>query len=157
MPLPSPSWGAIESLLSAVVADECRHKHRSNCELVAQGLGNIGSVLFADTCHRRDCPHIGQYPPWRQDALFGNDPRSHAAPLDGALCPDGWKNPFGSPFAAVVHAITMSLPDGTTEVMRNAEAGCWIEARQELVQVIHPLAQRICIRRRRRIGDVTKY
>ena len=37
----------IESLLSAVVADGLtgRH-HRSNCELVAQGLANIASVMF---------------------------------------------------------------------------------------------------------------
>jgi SulP family sulfate permease len=39
--------GAIESLLSAVVADGMTgRRHRSNCELVAQGVGNIGSVLF---------------------------------------------------------------------------------------------------------------
>ncbi len=39
--------GAIESLLSAVVADGMTgHKHRSNTELVAQGLGNIGSIIF---------------------------------------------------------------------------------------------------------------
>lgn len=38
---------AIESLLSAVVADGMTgQRHRSNCELVAQGLANIGSVLF---------------------------------------------------------------------------------------------------------------
>lgn len=39
--------GAIESLLSAAVADGMTgHKHRSNCELVAQGLANIGSIFF---------------------------------------------------------------------------------------------------------------
>lgn len=39
--------GAIESLLSAVVADGMSgRRHRSNCELVAQGAGNIASVLF---------------------------------------------------------------------------------------------------------------
>ena len=39
--------GAIESLLSALVADGMTgHRHRSNCELVAQGFANIGSVLF---------------------------------------------------------------------------------------------------------------
>jgi SulP family sulfate permease len=39
--------GAIESLLSAVVADGMTgRRHRSNCELVAQGVGNIGSALF---------------------------------------------------------------------------------------------------------------
>lgn len=38
---------AIESLLSAVVADGMTgQKHRSNCELVGQGAANIGSVLF---------------------------------------------------------------------------------------------------------------
>ena len=39
--------GAIESLLSAVVADGMTgRRHRSNCELVAQGAANIGSALF---------------------------------------------------------------------------------------------------------------
>lgn len=38
---------AIESLLSCVVADGMiNDKHDSNMELVAQGIGNIGSVLF---------------------------------------------------------------------------------------------------------------
>src|ERR1700691_1255613 len=39
--------GAIESLLSAVVADGMTgRRHRSNCELVAQGFANIGSGFF---------------------------------------------------------------------------------------------------------------
>jgi SulP family sulfate permease len=39
--------GAVESLLSAVVADGMTgHKHNSNVELVAQGLANIASPLF---------------------------------------------------------------------------------------------------------------
>lgn len=39
--------GAIESLLSAVVADGMiGSKHRSNGELVAQGIANVGSVIF---------------------------------------------------------------------------------------------------------------
>jgi SulP family sulfate permease len=43
--------GAIESLLSAVVADGMTgRRHRSNCELVAQGLANIGSALFGGIC-----------------------------------------------------------------------------------------------------------
>ncbi len=38
---------AIESLLSCVVADSIIHsRHNSNMELVAQGIGNIGSALF---------------------------------------------------------------------------------------------------------------
>ncbi len=43
--------GAIESLLSAVVADGMTgRRHRSNAELVAQGLANIGSALFGGFC-----------------------------------------------------------------------------------------------------------
>ncbi len=43
--------GAIESLLSAVVADGMTgRRHRSNCELVAQGVANIGSALFGGLC-----------------------------------------------------------------------------------------------------------
>jgi SulP family sulfate permease len=43
--------GAIESLLSAVVADGMTgRRHRSNCELSAQGLANIGSILFGGIC-----------------------------------------------------------------------------------------------------------
>jgi SulP family sulfate permease len=39
--------GAIESLLSAVVADGMTgRRHRSNCELLAQGVANVGSALF---------------------------------------------------------------------------------------------------------------
>ncbi|WP_121067625.1 SulP family inorganic anion transporter [Chachezhania antarctica] len=43
--------GAIESLLSAVVADGMTgRRHRSNCELVAQGVANMGSALFGGFC-----------------------------------------------------------------------------------------------------------
>lgn len=43
--------GAVESLLSAVVADGMTgRRHRSNCELVAQGAANIGSSLFGGFC-----------------------------------------------------------------------------------------------------------
>jgi sulfate permease, SulP family len=43
--------GGIESLLSAVVADSMSgRRHRSNCELVAQGAANIGSALFGGFC-----------------------------------------------------------------------------------------------------------
>src|SRR5690606_4218769 len=43
--------GAIESLLSAVVADGMTgRKHRSNCELVAQGVANVASVTFGGMC-----------------------------------------------------------------------------------------------------------
>ncbi|MDP2359001.1 MAG: SulP family inorganic anion transporter [Beijerinckiaceae bacterium] len=43
--------GSIESLLSAVVADGMTgRRHRSNCELVAQGWANIASALFGGMC-----------------------------------------------------------------------------------------------------------
>lgn len=43
--------GAIESLLSAVVADGMSgSRHRSNAELVAQGIANIGSGVFGGFC-----------------------------------------------------------------------------------------------------------
>jgi SulP family sulfate permease len=43
--------GAIESLLSAVVADGMSgRKHRSNCELVAQGAANMAAVTFGGMC-----------------------------------------------------------------------------------------------------------
>jgi sulfate permease, SulP family len=43
--------GSIESLLSAVVADGMTgRRHRSNCELVGQGVANIMSSLFGGFC-----------------------------------------------------------------------------------------------------------
>ena len=43
--------GGIESLLSAVVADGMSNRrHRSNAELVAQGVGNMAASLFGGIC-----------------------------------------------------------------------------------------------------------
>ena len=43
--------GSIESLLSAVVADGMTgRRHRSNTELIAQGVANVGSGLFGGFC-----------------------------------------------------------------------------------------------------------
>ena len=43
--------GSIKSLLSAVVADGMTgRRHRSNTELVAQGIANVGSALFGGIC-----------------------------------------------------------------------------------------------------------
>ena len=43
--------GGVESLLSAKVADGMTgRKHRSNMELVAQGLANVASALFGGLC-----------------------------------------------------------------------------------------------------------
>ena len=41
--------GAIESLLSAMVADGMTgRRHRSNCELVAQGIANVVAAVTGD-------------------------------------------------------------------------------------------------------------
>lgn len=43
--------GGVESLLSAKVADEMTgRKHRSNMELVGQGIANVASALFGGIC-----------------------------------------------------------------------------------------------------------
>lgn len=43
--------GSIESLLSAVVADGMTgRRHRSNCELVGQGVANVATGLFGGIC-----------------------------------------------------------------------------------------------------------
>ena len=50
-PLSFTLLGGVESLLSAKVADGMTgRKHRSNMELVAQGLANIASALFGGIC-----------------------------------------------------------------------------------------------------------
>ena len=71
------------------------HKHRSNCELVAQGLGNIGSVLFGGI------PATGAIARTSANIRLGaKTPFSgmiHAATLLlMCLCPDGWKNPLAA-------------------------------------------------------------
>lgn len=73
---------AIESLLSCVVADGMiNSKHRSNAELVAQGIGNIGS------------------------ALFGGIPATGAIARTAANVKNGGKTPV----AGIIHAITLAL------------------------------------------------
>jgi sulfate permease, SulP family len=43
--------GSIEGLLSATVADGMTgRRHRSNCELVAQGVANVASAMFGGIC-----------------------------------------------------------------------------------------------------------
>lgn len=74
--------GSIESLLSAVVADGMTgHRHRSNCELVAQGLANIGSIIF------------------------GGIPATGAIARTSANIKMGAKTPI----AGMIHAITLLL------------------------------------------------
>ncbi|MBD5469972.1 MAG: STAS domain-containing protein [Lachnospiraceae bacterium] len=73
---------AIESLLSCVVADSMiNSKHRSNMELVAQGIGNVGS------------------------ALFGGIPATGAIARTAANIKNGGRTPI----AGIVHAITLVL------------------------------------------------
>lgn len=73
---------AIESLLSCVVADSMvNDRHRSNTELIAQGVGNITSVLF------------------------GGIPATGAIARTAANIKNGGKTPI----AGMVHAITLVL------------------------------------------------
>lgn len=73
---------AIESLLSCVVADSMiNSKHRSNMELIAQGIGNIGA------------------------ALFGGIPATGAIARTAANIKNGGRTPI----AGMVHAVTLVL------------------------------------------------
>ena len=73
---------AIESLLSCVVADSMvNSRHRSNMELVAQGIGNIGS------------------------ALFGGIPATGAIARTAANVKNGGRTPI----AGMVHSVTLLL------------------------------------------------
>ena len=73
---------AIESLLSCVVADGMIHKkHRSNTELVAQGIGNVAS------------------------AIFGGIPATGAIARTAANVKNGGR----SPIAGMVHAVVLLL------------------------------------------------
>ena len=73
---------AIESLLSCVVADSMvNSRHRSNMELVAQGVGNMGS------------------------ALFGGIPATGAIARTAANVKNGGRTPI----AGMVHALTLLL------------------------------------------------
>ncbi|MBQ0058901.1 MAG: sulfate permease [Lachnospiraceae bacterium] len=73
---------AIESLLSAVVADSMINAHhRSNMELIAQGIGNMGS------------------------ALFGGIPATGAIARTAANIKNGGRTPI----AGIVHALVLLL------------------------------------------------
>lgn len=74
--------GGIESLLSAVVADGLSgRRHRSNCELIAQGFANIGSALFGGIC------------------VTGTIARTATNVKSGAV----------SPISGMIHAVTLLL------------------------------------------------
>ncbi len=73
---------AIESLLSCVVSDSMiNSKHRSNMELIAQGVGNVGS------------------------ALFGGIPATGAIARTAANIKNGGRTPI----AGMVHSVTLLL------------------------------------------------
>ena len=79
-PLPSALLGAIESLMSAVVADRMSgDRHDSNVELVAQGVANIVS------------PFVGGLPATGAIARTATNIRSGAK----------------TPVAGIVHALTL--------------------------------------------------
>ena len=70
--------GAIESLMSAMVADRMSgDRHNSNIELVAQGLANIASPLVRRAAgHRRDRANGHQHPLRRANAGRRHRPRA---------------------------------------------------------------------------------
>jgi SulP family sulfate permease len=73
---------AIESLLSAVVADGMTGgRHKADCELVAQGVANVGSVLF------------------------GGIPATGAIARTAANVKSGGRTPF----AGIIHAMVLLL------------------------------------------------
>ena len=73
--------GAIESLLSAVVADGMiGGRHRSNIELIAQGVANVVTPLFRrHSRHRRHRAHRHQHQERRAHPGRGHRPRGDAA------------------------------------------------------------------------------
>ena len=88
---------AIESLLSAVVADGMiGGRHRSNMELVAQGVANIASPLVRrNSGDRRDCAHGDERQERRPHARRRNHARRHAAAHHALLRPVGGTDPAG--------------------------------------------------------------
>lgn len=77
----------IESLLTAVVADGMiGTRHRSNMELIAQGLANVAAPDFWRHCsHRRYCAHGGKHQKRRQNA--GGRTRAFIDALIHYACP----------------------------------------------------------------------
>ena len=85
----SPCSRAIESLLSAVVADGMiGGPHRSNMELVAQGIANIVvAAVRRHARHRRHRAHRDQRQERRTHADRRHHPRAHAAAHHRVLRP----------------------------------------------------------------------
>ena len=70
--------GAIESLLSATVADRMTGtRHDPNVELIGQGVANLFSPLVGGLAgDRRDRANGHEYPVGRENARGGNDSRA---------------------------------------------------------------------------------
>jgi hypothetical protein len=85
--------GAIESLLSAVVADGLAgDRYDSNTELIAQGISNLICPFFGGFAgDRSDCANFGQYQQWSK--ITGCRNRSQLHPFSNriGLCWMGWK------------------------------------------------------------------
>ncbi len=79
--------GAIEALLSAVVADGMiGSRHKSNMELIAQGAANIITPpLWRHTRHRSNRKNSDQCQERRQNPCSRNCSRHHTAPDHAAL------------------------------------------------------------------------
>ena len=91
--------GAIESLLSAVVADGMTgRRHRSNCELVAQGTANMAAVSFGGMCVTGTIARTAnQRPRWRVRAHRGHDARALHSALHVGRGPAGGLHSPGEP------------------------------------------------------------
>lgn len=87
----------VESLLSAVVADGMTgRRHRSNCELVAQGVANSASALFGGMpATGADRTHGDQHPLWREIAGRRHAPRGLRAGVHAVVRPARQLHPAG--------------------------------------------------------------
>lgn len=79
--------GAIESLMSAVVADRMSHDHHNpNVELVAQGVANVVSPFFGGLPATGAIGHRDQHPGWCQNTSGRNDSRSDTGVRSAFCC-----------------------------------------------------------------------
>ena len=119
--------GGIESLLSAVVADAMTgRRHRSNCELVAQGVANIGcGAVRRPVRDRHDRPHRDERPRRRDRAGL----RHAACAFPPALH-------AGRGAARLLH------PAGGARRQSSPSSPANMAERHEFVAILTPLARR---------------
>ena len=103
--------GAIESLMSAVVADRMSgDRHNPNVELVAQGVANIAlAALRRPARHRRHRPHRHQHPLGRQDAGGRHDPRADPAGRPAVRRAARRLHPAGRSLAAILMVVAYNM------------------------------------------------